>query len=274
MKFIDTADGTSLYYKDWGAGRPVVFIHGWPIDADMWDPQMLHLAAHGLRAVAYDRRGFGRSGQPWTGYDYDTLADDLHTVLETLALEDVVLVGFSMGGGEVARYIARHGTRRVARAVFIGSVTPGLQRGENNPAGVDPAVFEGMRDALRRDRASFVDAFNPLVTGANRPDSTVTKPVHDWLSNMAMQASLKATIDCVTAFSATDFHADLARIDIPTWFVHGGDDQTAPLDLTSRAAARLVKGATLDVYDGAPHALMLTHAERLNRDLLAFAATT
>lgn len=271
MSFVETADGTSLYVKDWGAGRPVVFIHGWPLNADMWEPQMLHLTAHGYRAIAYDRRGFGRSDQPWSGYDYDTLADDLHTLLEALALEDAMIVGFSMGGGEVARYLARYGTGRVSRAVLIGSVTPALQCSERYPEGVDPAVFESMRAALLADRPGFFESFNPLMTGANRANSRVGKPVLNWFTHMALQASLKATIDCVSAFATTDFQLDMARIDVPILLIHGGDDQTTPLELTSRAAARLTERATLEIYEGAPHAVMLTHGERLNRDLLAFA---
>ncbi|MCC8402460.1 alpha/beta hydrolase [Paraburkholderia sp. MMS20-SJTN17] len=271
MSYLASSDGTILYYKDWGAGRPVVFIHGWPVNSDMWDSQMLHFANNGFRAVAYDRRGFGRSDQPWNGYNYKTLADDLNAVMTRLSLEDALLVGFSMGCGEVVRYLAWCGSSRVSGAVLIGPVTPGLMRTESRPEGVDPGTFEGMREAIRRDRASFLAGFNPLMTGSNRADSAVTAEVLNWLQAMELQGSIKATVECVTAFSATDFEEDLAKITVPTLIIHGGDDRTAPLELTSRITAKLIKGSKLAVYEGAPHALMLTHGERLNRDLLEFA---
>lgn len=271
MSTFTTPDGARLYYKDWGAGRPVVFIHAWPVNADMWDAQLMHFAGHGFRAIAYDRRGFGRSSQPWNGYDYNTFADDLHALIEALDLDDVMLVGFSMGGGEVARYIGRHGTARVTRAAFVSSVTPLLLRRDDHPQGVDPAAFDGMRTALMADRATFFDGFNPIVLGANRADSKVTKAVLDWVQGLSMQASLKSTVDCVTAFSSTDFRADLAKIGIPTLIVHGSDDQIVSIDLGAQAAAEIVKNAQLKVYEGAPHALFLTHAQQLNDDLLAFA---
>ncbi|MCA8405825.1 alpha/beta hydrolase [Burkholderia cenocepacia] len=271
MSTFTTRDGVSIHYKDWGSGRPVVFIHGWPLNADMWDVQMHHVASHGLRGIAYDRRGFGRSGQPWSGYDYDTLADDLATLLETLDLHDVTLVGFSMGGGEVARYIGRHGTRRIAKAVLIGSVTPLVARRDDHPEGVDVAVFDGIRAGIVADRAAFFDGFWPLFTGSNRGGSTVSRAALGWTSVMALQGGLKGTLECVRAFSETDFRADLQRFDVPTRVIHGDDDQTAPLALTGAATAKLVPHATLSVYEGGPHALYLTHAARLNDELLAFA---
>jgi pimeloyl-ACP methyl ester carboxylesterase len=271
MNTFTTPDGTQLYYKDWGTGRPIVFLHAWPLNADMWDRTLQHMANHGLRAIAYDRRGFGRSSQPWTGYDYDVLADDLHAFMNALSLDDVMLVGFSMGGGEVARYIGRHGGKRVTKAALISSVTPLIERRDDHPEGIDPAAFDGFRAALTADRATFMQGFGPIVSGSNRPGSPVTQAVLDWLQDMSMQASLKSTVACVTAFASTDFRADLAAFDLPTLIIHGGDDQAVPIDITGRAAAALVRDAQFKVYDGAPHALFLTDADRLNDDLLAFA---
>ncbi|AOJ77918.1 alpha/beta fold hydrolase [Burkholderia ubonensis] len=271
MSTFTTRDGVSLHYKDWGAGRPVVFIHGWPLNADMWDAQMHHLASRGLRCIAYDRRGFGRSGQPWHGYDYDTLADDLATLIETLDLRDVMLVGFSMGGGEVARYIGRHGTGRVAKAVLVGSVTPLVARRDDHPDGADIAIFDGIRAGILADRAAFFESFWPLFTGSNRAGSTISRAALDWTTFMALQAGLKGTLDCVAAFSETDFRPDLDKFDVPTLVIHGDDDQTAPLSLTGAVTAQRVRHATLSVYERGPHALYLTHAQRLNDELLAYA---
>lgn len=270
MPTFTAADGTALYYKDWGAGAPIVFSHGWPLNADMWELQMKFLADRGFRCIAHDRRGFGRSEQPWTGYDYDTFADDLHTLLETLELESVSLVGLSMGGGDVVRYLSRHGSTRIAKAVLVSAVTPLLVRREDHPEGVDPAVFDGMRAGLLADRAAFLDGFGPLFTGANRPDTKVSQAMLNWTLSMAFQAGLKGTYDCVEAFSTTDFRGELAKIDVPTLVIHGGDDQVVPLEITSRAAARGIKNARLEIYEGGPHALYFTHADRLNRDLLEF----
>ncbi|VWD59551.1 alpha/beta fold hydrolase [Burkholderia contaminans] len=270
MSLFTTHDGVSLYYKDWGSGKPVVFIHGWPLNADMWDVQMHHLASRGVRCIAYDRRGFGRSSQPWQGYDYDTLADDLAALLDQLDLREVTLVGFSMGSGEVARYIARHGTARVAKAVLIGAVTPLIAQRDDYQEGVAVEVFDGMRTAILADRATFLENFWPLFTGSNRAGSTVSRAALDATTYMALQAGLNATLDCVHAFSETDFRADLNKLDVPTLIVHGDDDQTAPIGLTARATANRVPHATLREYEGGPHALYLTHAEQLNEDLLAF----
>ncbi|MCA7884937.1 alpha/beta hydrolase [Burkholderia contaminans] len=270
MSLFTTHDGVSLYYKDWGSGKPVVFIHGWPLNADMWDVQMHHLASRGFRCIAYDRRGFGRSSQPWQGYDYATLADDLAALLDQLDLREVTLVGFSMGSGEVARYIARHGTARVAKAVLIGAVTPLIAQRDDYQEGVAVEVFDGMRTAILADRATFLENFWPLFTGSNRAGSTVSRAALDATTYMALQAGLNATLDCVHAFSETDFRADLNKLDVPTLIVHGDDDQTALIGLTARATANRVPHATLREYEGGPHALYLTHAEQLNEDLLAF----
>ncbi|RQS12159.1 alpha/beta fold hydrolase [Burkholderia sp. Bp8998] len=270
MSLFTTPDGVSLYYKDWGTGRPVVFIHGWPLNADMWDVQMHHLASQGFRCIAYDRRGFGRSSQPWQGYDYDTLADDLAGLLDKLDLREVTLVGFSMGGGEVARYIARHGAARVAKAVLIGAVTPLIAQRDDYQEGIAVEVFDGIRTAILADRATFLENFWSLFTGSNRAGSTVSRAALEATTYMALQAGLNATLDCVHAFSETDFRADLDKLDVPTLIVHGDDDQTAPIELTARATANRVPHATLLEYEGGPHALYLTHAEQLNEDLLAF----
>ncbi|EPJ80191.1 alpha/beta hydrolase fold protein [Pseudomonas sp. CFII64] len=271
MPTITTADGTQLYYKDWGTGQPVILSHGWPLNADMWEYQMNFLAANGFRVIAPDRRGFGRSSQPWQGYDYDTFADDLHALITTLDLTDIMLVGFSMGGGEVARYIGRHGTRRIAKAVLVSAVTPLMIRREDHPEGMDPAIFDGIRAGLLNDRAGFLDAFGPVFTGADQPGSSVTKPMLDWTQFMALQGGMKGTLDCVAAFSETDFRSDLARFDVPTLVIHGDGDAVVNIDVTGKAAAALVKGAELKIYPGAPHAVYFTHKDQLNQDLLTFA---
>ncbi|WP_375462772.1 alpha/beta fold hydrolase [uncultured Methylobacterium sp.] len=270
MSFIETRDGTQLYYKDWGSGRPVVLIHGWPLDADMWEYQMPVLAAAGYRVIAYDRRGFGRSGQPWTGYDYDTLADDLKAVLDGLDLRDAALVGFSMGGGEIARYMSRHAGARVAKAVLVSAVTPYLLKAEDHPGGVDRSVFEGMIDGLKRDRPAFLANFSKTFFGAGVFHSPASTELMTWTGNLAMLASPKATVDCVTAFGTTDFRGDMGQFKVPTLVIHGDDDRTVPIDVSGRAAAAAIPGATFVVYEGAPHAVPFTHAERLNADLLAF----
>jgi pimeloyl-ACP methyl ester carboxylesterase len=270
MPFIETADQTSLFYNDWGSGKPVVLIHGWPLNADMWEYQSVFLASHGLRVIAYDRRGFGRSAQPWSGYDYDTLADDLKTVLDGLDLADVTLVGFSMGGGEVARYMARHHGARVAKAVLISSVTPFLLKSESNPDGVDRGTFDQMVDGLRRDRPNFLASFGKQFFGAGLLNFTVTTEILQWALMMAMTGSPKATLDCVRAFSETDFRADLAAFRVPTLVIHGDSDATVPAAQSARLAASMIRGAELREYPGAPHGLFFTEKDRLNEDLRAF----
>ncbi|GBQ65554.1 non-heme chloroperoxidase [Ameyamaea chiangmaiensis NBRC 103196] len=269
MTTLTLRDGTELYYKDWGAGQPVLFSHGWPLDADMWDSQMLHLARNGYRAIAFDRRGFGRSSQPWNGYDYDTLADDIHELITALDLRDVILVGFSMGGGDVTRLIARHGTERIAKLALLGAVTPLFMKTADHPAGPEPAVFDGIRDGLEADRAQFLSDFSAIFYGTNH-GQTVSAGVLGQTQQIALLASLRATIECVTAFSATDFRPDMAQIDVPTLVIHGDDDQVVPFEATGKLTAALVPGATLKVYEGAPHGFVVTHQERLKADLLAF----
>ncbi|MGH7414003.1 MAG: alpha/beta fold hydrolase [Candidatus Rokuibacteriota bacterium] len=271
MATIRTGESTEIYYKDWGTGRPIVFSHGWPLNADMWEYQMTFLAAQGFRCVAHDRRGFGRSSQPWTGYEYDTFAEDLSTLIEALDLKDITLVGFSMGGGEVARYIGRQGTKRVSKAVLIGAVPPLLLKTADHPEGVDRTVFDGLRAGISADRPQFFADFGKVFMGANRPGAKVVSPgVLDWTFFMAMQASLKGTLDCVAAFSETDFRPDLKAFDVPTLVIHGDDDQVVPLEITGRASAKAIPGARLQVYKGAPHGLCFTHKDQINADLLAF----
>ncbi|MGG5287995.1 alpha/beta fold hydrolase [Pseudomonas shirazensis] len=271
MSTFVTRDGTSIYFKDWGSGKPVLFSHGWPLDADMWDTQMEFLASRGYRAIAFDRRGFGRSDQPWTGYDYDTFADDIAQLIEHLDLRDVSLVGFSMGGGDVSRYIGRHGSERVAKLVLLGAVTPVFGKSESNPDGVDASVFEGIQAGLRADRAQFLADFATPFYGINKGQA-VSAGVQAQTLNIALLASLKATLDCVSAFSATDFRPDMAKIDVPTLVIHGDADQIVPMETTGKRAAEMIKGAEFKVYSGAPHGFAVTHAQQLNEDLLAFLA--
>ena len=272
MPFIKTQDDTQLYYKDWGTGRPVVLIHGWPLDTDMWEFQMLALAEAGFRVIGYDRRGFGRSDQPWSGYTYDTLADDLKAVLDALELQDVALIGFSMGGGEIARYMSRHGGARVTRTVLVSCVTPFMLQTDEHPDGAPASVFDGMKEGLREDRAKFLAGFSKGFFGVTMLTSPASTELIQWMGNVALLASPKATIDCVTAFGTTDFRPDMPHFKVPTLIIHGGADQTVPPEISGKVAARMIAGATLEIYDGAPHALPLTHADRLNKGLLAFLA--
>ena len=270
MPFLTAKDGCNLFYKDWGEGAPVVLIHGWPLDADMWESQAVFLANQGLRVISYDRRGFGRSDQPWTGYDYDTFADDLAAVMDTLDLQNAVLIGFSMGGGEVARYIGRHGSTRVAKAVLISAVTPYLLDTDDNPGGVPQTVFDGMVAGIEKDRAQFFTEFAPAFYGNSLLDKKASEGLLQWTLMMAMLGSPKATVDCVRAFSETDFRADLAGADIPFLLIHGKDDKTVPIDASARKAVKLIKDARLIEYDGQAHGLVATAAEKVNQDLIAF----
>lgn len=270
MGYITTNDGTKLYLKDWGAGRPVVLIHGWPLSADSWDDQALALAEAGFRAIAYDRRGFGRSDQPWAGYDYDTLADDLAAVIEETGAQDAALVGFSMGGGEVARYLSRHGGKQAAQAVLVSAVVPYMLKTRDNPDGVDQAIFDQMTAGMQQDRAQFFATFFKQFFGAGVLTSPVSDELIEWARGVAMQASLKATLECAKSFATTDFRSDLAAFTLPTLIIHGTADKTVPIDATGRASARGIAHAQLVEYDGAPHGLFATHKDRLTADLLAF----
>ena len=270
MAFIDAPDGTPLYYTDWGAGRPVVLIHGWPLNADMWEYQASFLAQHGFRVIAYDRRGFGRSGKPWSGHDYDTLAGDLNAIMEKLDLQNAALVGFSMGGGEVARYLARHGAARVSHAVLASAVTPFLLQTRDNPDGVPESVFNHFIAQLKSDRPHFLTGFAKKFFGAGLLTSPVSDDILHWAFGLALQAAPNATIECVRAFSGTDFCADMAAFTVKTLIVHGESDQTVPIGVAGEAAAKLVPHADLRRYAGAPHALVITEKDKFNADLLEF----
>lgn len=273
MSYITTKDNVRLYYKDWGAGRPVIMLHGWPLSSDTFDDLALAVADGGFRAIAYDRRGFGRSEQPWSGYDYDTLSDDLAAVIEQTGAADATLVGFSMGGGEVVRYMSRHAGRGVAQAVLIGSVVPYMPKDASNPQGVDPAVFREMAQGIESDRAGFWGTFFRQFYGMGMLTSPVTDEVLEWSRTMAMQASLKATLSCAHAFATTDFRRDLGSVNVPTLIIHGTDDKTVPIDVSSRRAAALLPHASSLEYDGGPHGLLASHKQQLAKDVLQFLHT-
>ena len=271
MSFLTTSDGTQIFYKDWGSGPPVVFSHGWPLNSDSWEAQMLFLASNGFRAIAHDRRGHGRSGQPWGGNEMDTYADDLATLIETLDLQGVVLVGFSTGGGEVARYIGRYGTDRIAGAVLVSAVPPLMLKTDDNPGGVPIEVFDGIRDGSLANRAQlYRELADGPFFGNNRPGANVPQATRDNFWLQGMQAGHRNAYECIAAFSATDFRGDLARIDVPALVIHGDDDQIVPFEVGGKASAALIEGATLKVYPGAPHGITDTHKEQLSADLLAF----
>jgi non-heme chloroperoxidase len=271
--YITTQDGVRLYYKDWGPrnGPVVTFSHGWPLSSDSWESQMLFLASQGYRVVAHDRRGHGRSSQPWEGNDMDHYADDLATVINTLDLKDVTLVGFSTGGGEVARYIGRHGTGRVKKAVLVSAVPPQMLKTASNPGGLPIEVFDGLRKASLENRSQlYLDLASGPFFGFNRPGAKPSQGLIQSFWVQGMQAGHKNTFDSIAAFSATDFRDDLKKFDVPTLVVHGGDDQIVPIDSSGKASARLIRNAQLIVYPDAPHGLTDTHKDRLNQDLLAF----
>ena len=270
MTTIKTKDGTQIYYKDWGTGRPVVFSHGWPLTADAWEDQMFFLASRGYRCIAHDRRGHGRSSQPWNGNDMDTYADDLEALVKTLDLKNAIHVGHSTGGGEVARYIGRHGTKRVDKAVLIGAVPPLMLKTTTNPNGLPIEVFDNIRASVLADRSQFFKDLTLPFYGANRQGAKVSQGLRDSFWLQGMQAGFKGVFDCIKAFSETDFTEDLKKFDVPTLILHGDDDQIVPIGDSAMLSSKIIKNARLEVYKGAPHGMCSTHKDQVNADLLSF----
>ena len=267
---ITTKDGTSIYYKDWGSGQPIVFSHGWPLSADAWEDQMVFLASRGYRCIAHDRRGHGRSSQPWNGNEMNTYADDLAALVTALDLKDAIHVGHSTGGGEVARYLGRHGTSRVAKAALIGAVPPLMLKTAANPGGLPIEVFDGIRAGVLADRSQFFKDLSLPFYGYNRPGAKVSEGVRDSFWLQGMLGGFKGLIDCIKAFSETDFTEDLKKIDVPTLILHGDDDQIVPIADSALLSAKLVKNSKLEVIKGAPHGLCTTHKDQVNAELLSF----
>lgn len=270
MNTITTKDGTQIHYKDWGTGQPIVFSHGWPLSADAFEDQMFFLASNGYRCIAHDRRGHGRSSQPWNGNDMDTYADDLAELVAALDLKDAIHVGHSTGGGEVARYIGRHGTKRVAKAVLIGAIPPLMLKTEANPGGLPIEVFDELRAGVQADRSQFFKDLSAPFYGANRPGAKVSQGLRDSFWLQGMQCGFKGAYDCIKVFSETDHTEDLKKFDVPTLILHGDDDQIVPIGASALLSSKIVKGATLKVYPGLPHGMCSTHKDLINADLLAF----
>jgi len=270
MSTITTKDGTSIYFKDWGAGKTVVFSHGWPLTADAWDPQMLFLGQHGYRVIAHDRRGHGRSGQSWGGNDLDTYADDLAELMDALDLKDVTLVGHSTGGGEVTRYVGRHGNKRLSKLVLIGAIPPLMLKTPENPGGLPISAFDGLRAGVVADRSQFMKDLSMPFYGYNKPGAKISEGVRDFFWSQAMDASVIGTYECIKAFSETDLTEDLKKIDVPTLILHGDQDQIVPIGASALLSSKIVKNATLKIYPGAPHGMTATMADQVNLDLLAF----
>ena len=275
MKYINVKDSTTgddfqLSYKDYGQGRPIVLIHGWPLSKDMWEYQIDDLVNAGFRVIKYDRRGFGKSGKPWNGYDYDTLTDDLHALIEKLDLRDAVLVGFSMGGGETVRYISRYGTERVSKIVLVSSIGPYLAKSNDNPEGVDPGIFADMIDQINEDRIQFLDDFGKKFFSVGLLNKPVSSPMLDYYRDLASVALPRAAKQCVVAFGNTDFREDMKKINLPTLVIHGDSDKIVPIEASSDRTVKLIPNTTYKTYEGAPHGLFYTHRKQLNQDLIQF----
>jgi pimeloyl-ACP methyl ester carboxylesterase len=275
MKFIETTpdalgNSVKLFYEDLGSGKPVIFIHGWPLNHAMWEYQLAELPYQNFRCIAYDRRGFGKSDYPWEKYDYDTLADDLKSVIDQLHLTEVTLVGFSMGGGEIARYIGKYGTDKISKVVLISAVTPFLLLANDNPAGVDKSVFDEMIENINKDRPAFLADFGKQFYGVSLFNEAVSEPLLQWNQSLCLMSSHKATVDCVRSFSQTDFRNDLKMINVPTLIIHGDDDKTVPIEASGDRTAQMLPNAKYLIYEDAPHGLFITEKDKLNRDLIEF----
>ena len=275
MSFIKTkssgaGNAIKIFYEDLGTGKPVIFIHGWPLNHEMWEYQLAELPKNNLRCIAYDRRGFGKSDRPWDNYDYDTLADDLKSLIEELDLNDVTLVGFSMGGGEIARYIGKYGNDKIAKVILIASVTPFMLKTGNNPEGVDKQIFDEMVEKISKDRPAFLEEFAKKFYGVNSINQSVSQPILDWNQMLCLMSSPKATIDCVRSFSETDFREDLKKINVPVLIIHGDADKTVPINVSGDKTSQLLPQARYIVYENAPHGLFITEKDKLNADLISF----